>query len=58
MTTRRSHWHRILGLATAIGALMGAQVVKSVGTAAVDGEGLKKGVQNLVSPSTPGDGKP
>ena len=44
-------------MATAIGALMGAQVVKSVGTAAVDGEGLKKGVQNLVSPSTPGDGK-
>ena len=42
-------------MATAIGALMGAQVVKSVGTAAVDGEGLKKGVQNLVSTAKPGD---
>ena len=37
--------------------LAGAQVVKSVGTSAVGGEGLKKGLENLVSTSTPGDGK-
>lgn len=42
-------------MATAIGALMGAQVVKSVGTAAVEGEGIAKGFKNITSPSKPGD---
>ncbi len=34
--------------------LAGAQVVKSVGTQAVNGEGLKKGLENLMTPSKPG----
>jgi hypothetical protein len=41
--------------ATALVGLAGAQVVKSVGSAAVNGEGLKQGMANLVGPSKPTD---
>jgi hypothetical protein len=45
-------------LATAIGALMGAQVIKSVGTAAVSGEGVIPGIKNVFTNSKPGDPTP
>lgn len=35
--------------------LAGAQVVKSVGTSAVGGEGLKGGIENLMTNKKPGD---
>jgi hypothetical protein len=41
--------------ATALVGLAGAQVVKSVGSAAVNGEGLKQGMANLVGTTKPGD---
>ena len=41
--------------ATALVGLAGAAVVKSVGSAAVNGDGLKQGMANLIGPSKPGD---
>lgn len=45
-------------LATAVGALMAAQVVKSVGSAAVSGEGVIPGIKNVFTGSKPGDPTP
>lgn len=36
-----------------VGAIVASLVVKSVGTSAVGGEGLKKGWDNLTTPSKP-----
>ena len=41
--------------ATALVGLAGAAVVKSVGSAAVNGEGLKGGLANLMTDKKPGD---
>jgi len=41
--------------AAGIGCIIGALTVKSVGTAAVEGNGLTRGFKNLVGPSKPGD---
>jgi hypothetical protein len=43
--------------ATGIGCIIGALAAKSVGTSAVTGEGLKGGIQNLMTNSKPGDPK-
>jgi vacuolar-type H+-ATPase subunit I/STV1 len=43
--------------ATGISAIVAGLVTKSVGTSAVNGEGLKQGWKNLVGPSTPGEPK-
>jgi hypothetical protein len=44
--------------ATGISAIVAGLVTKSVGTSAVNGEGLKQGFKNLVGPSTPGNPNP
>jgi hypothetical protein len=36
-------------------SIVASLVVKSVGTSAVNGEGLKQGMANLMGPSKPGD---
>ena len=41
--------------ATGISAIVAGLVTKSVGTNAVNGEGLKQGVANLMGPSKPGE---
>jgi hypothetical protein len=41
--------------ATALVGLAGAQAVKSIGSAAVNGEGLKGGMANLMTDKKPGD---
>jgi hypothetical protein len=41
--------------ATGISAIVAGLVTKSIGTSAVNGEGLKQGFKNLVGPSRPGD---
>jgi hypothetical protein len=41
--------------ATGISAIVAGLVTKSIGTSAVNGEGLKQGFKNLVGPSKPGD---
>ncbi|MEY2669193.1 MAG: hypothetical protein RJA59_1831, partial [Pseudomonadota bacterium] len=43
--------------ATGISAIVAGLVTKSVGTSAVNGEGLKQGWKNLVGPSVPGEPK-
>jgi hypothetical protein len=41
--------------ATGIGCIIGALAAKSVGTSAVQGEGLKGGMANLLTNKKPGD---
>ena len=41
--------------ATGIGAVVGALAVKSVGAAAVGGDGITNGVKNLLTDRKPGD---
>jgi hypothetical protein len=44
--------------ATGISAIVAGLVTKSIGTSAVNGDGLKQGWKNLMTTSTPGDPKP
>lgn len=44
--------------ATGVGAIVASLAAKSVGESAVAGDGLKGGLQNLLTPSKPGDPKP
>lgn len=54
----RGHRHEaFFAFATGIGAIVSALAVKSIGSSAVGGDGLKKGLANLTGTSTPGDGK-
>lgn len=53
----RNHRHEAyFAFSTGIGCIIGALAVKSVGSSAVAGDGLKKGLQNLATPAKPGDG--
>jgi hypothetical protein len=40
-----------------IGAIVASLVVKSIGTSAVNGEGVTQGFKNLMGPTKPGDGE-
>ncbi len=55
----KEHRHEAyFAFATGIGAIIASLAAKSVGESAVGGDGLKGGVQNLLTPSKPGDPKP
>ena len=50
------HRHKAyFAFATGVGCIIGALAAKSVGTSAVQGEGLKGGIANLMTDKKPGD---
>lgn len=52
----KDHRHEAyFAFATGVGVIISALAVKSVGSSAVAGEGLTKGLQNLMTPRKPGE---